>query len=577
MSLHPVWHASYATGIPTEVEVPHRLLGQELEATANRYPGNIALHLVLKYLPLGLTIQSKMTYRELDLAANRFARALRNLGIKPGERVGIMLPNTPAYVVAFFGISKAGCVIVNANPIFTASELSHLFADSNAKAVVCMSGGLEKVQSFRAETEIEHIVISDINDSIGGLFGKLAAKPLRQLGHIADVIYGDGVYSFDMLVRQETGAPMESDAAPDDMANLQYTSGTTGLPKAAVLSHNNILTNVSMCRAWMAEVKPGEEVTLGALPYFHVFGLVVGVLLSVRLGGRLIITPNPRDTEQNLKLIDKEKPTIFPGVPAMYNAIVNHENVEQYNVQSIRYCISGGAPLPLEVQERFERLSGGLLVEGYGLTETTAAAVANPLGGATKPGTIGIPMPSTEIRIVSLGKEDQEAAGIAAGEDVPPGTRGELLVRGPHLMLEYWRQPEETKATLDPEGWLHTGDIVTIDEEGYLTLVDRKKDLIIVGGFNVVPREVEEVLYKHEMILEAAVAGLPDAHSGEKVKAYIVTQPGKTLTADQVQEHCRQELTAYKVPKEVAFLEELPKTLVGKILRRALVEADMQS
>lgn len=572
MSLHPVWHASYAAGIPTEVEVPHRLLGQELEATANRYPGNIALHLVLKYLPLGLTIQSKMTYRELDLAANRFARALRNLGIKPGERVGIMLPNTPAYVVAFFGISKAGCVIVNANPIFTASELSHLFADSNAKAVVCMSGGLEKVQSFQAETEIEHIIISDINDSIGGLFGKLAARPLRELGHIADVIYGDGVYSFDLLVRQETGAPMESDAAPDDMAILQYTSGTTGLPKAAVLSHNNILTNVSMCRAWMAEVKPGEEVTLGALPYFHVFGLVVGVLLSVRLGGRLVITPNPRDTEQNLKLIDKEKPTIFPGVPAMYNAIVNHENVEQYNVQSIRYCISGGAPLPLEVQERFERLSGGLLVEGYGLTETTAAAVANPLGGMTKPGTIGIPMPSTEIRIVSLGEDD-----MAAGEDVPSGTRGELLVRGPHLMLEYWRQPEETKATLDPEGWLHTGDIVTIDEAGYLTLVDRKKDLIIVGGFNVVPREVEEVLYKHEMILEAAVAGLPDAHSGEKVKAYIVTQPGKTLTADQVREHCRQELTAYKVPKEVAFLEELPKTLVGKILRRALVEADMQS
>ena len=572
MSMHPVWHASYVEGIPTEVDVPNRLLGQELEGTANRYPGNTALHLVLKYLPLGLTIQSKMTYRELDLATNRFARALRNLGIQPGDRVGIMLPNTPAYAIAFFGISKAGCVVVNANPIFTASELQHLFTDSNTKAVVCMSGGLEKVRSFQAKTEIEHIIISDINDSIGGIFGKLAAKPLRQLGHIADVTYGNGVYSFDMLVRQETGAPIENEAKPDDMAVLQYTSGTTGLPKAAVLSHNNILTNVSMCQAWMAEVSPGDEVILGALPYFHVFGLVVGVLLNVRLGGRLVITPNPRDTEQNLSLMDREKPTIFPGVPAMYNAIVNHENVEKYDVQSIRYCISGGAPLPLEVQERFARLSGGLLVEGYGMTETTAASVANPLGGVVKNGTIGIPMPSTEVRIVSLGED-----GMEAGEDVAPGVRGELLVRGPHLMLGYWRQPEETAATLDSEGWLHTGDIAVSDEEGYLTLVDRKKDLIIVSGFNVVPREVEEVLYKHEAVLEAAVAGLPDAHSGEIVKAYVVTQPGKTLTAEQVVEHCRRELTAYKVPKEVAFLEELPKTLVGKILRRALVEADMQA
>ena len=572
MTMSPVWHKSYVEGVPTQVDVPNLLLGQELEGTANQFPGNTALHLVLKYLPLGIAIQSQMTYRELDLATNRFARALRSLGVKPGDRVGIMLPNTPAYVIAFFGISKAGCVVVNANPIFTASELSHLFADSNAKVVVCMSGGLEKVKSFQSETEIEHIIISDINDSIGGIFGKLAAKSLKQLGHIADVTYGNGVYSFDMLVRQETAAPIENDAKPDDMAILQYTSGTTGLPKAAVLSHNNILTNVSMCREWMTEVTPGKEVILGALPYFHVFGLVVGVLLNVRLGGRLVITPNPRDTEQNLKLMDKEKPTIFPGVPAMYNAIVNHEDVEKYDVQSIRYCLSGGAPLPLEVQERFASISGGLLVEGYGMTECTAAAVANPLGGVVKNGTIGTPMPSTEIRIVSLGEDDTEV-----GEDVVTGVRGELLLRGPHVMREYWRNPEETAATLDSEGWLHTGDIAVADEDGYLTLVDRKKDLIIVSGFNVVPREVEEVLYKHDSVLEAAVAGLPDAHSGEIVKAYVVAKPGKTLTAEQVLEHCRQELAPYKVPKEVAFKEELPKTLVGKILRRALVEADMQS
>lgn len=565
----PVWLSSYVEGCPTEVDVPDRLLGQELEGTANRFPGHTALHLVLKYLPLGIAIQSKTTYRELDLASNRFARALRKLGLKPGDRVGIMLPNTPAYVMAFFGISKAGCIVVNANPIYTAEELKHQFADSGAKAVVCMSGGLQKVKSFQDQTDIEHIVISDINDSIGGLFGKLAAKPLRALGHIADVVYGNGVYSFDLLVQQETGAPVENDASPDDPAVLQYTSGTTGKPKAAVLTHNNLMVNVSMCNAWMAEVNPGEEVIMGALPYFHVFGLVVGVLLNVRLGGRLVITPNPRDTEQNLKLIDKERPSIFPGVPAMYNALVNAEDVQKHDVRSIRYCISGGAPLPLEVQETFSRLTGGMLVEGYGMTECTAAAVAGPLGGKVKNGTIGLPMPSVDVRIISLGEE-----GLEEGDEVPTGSRGELLLRGPHVMKEYWQQPEETAEDLDEHGWLHTGDIAVMDEEGYITLVDRKKELIIVGGFNVVPREVEEVLYQHDAVFEAAVAGVPDPQSGEIVKAYVVTKPGASLTEEQVLEHCRQSLTPYKVPKKVEFKDELPKTLVGKILRRALVEAE---
>lgn len=572
MSLSPVWRQSYEEGAPHSVEPANRLLGDDLSATADRFPNHTALHLVLKYLPLGITIQSKKTYRDWDLDSNRLAHALKGLGLQAGDRVAVMLPNTPQYAVALFGISKAGCIVVNANPIYTAAELQHQFKDSNAKAVICMSGGLEKVRSIQRETELEHIIITDINDSISGLFHKLSSKPLRALGHIADVTYGDGVYSLAQLMAQERAAALQSEARPDDPALFQYTGGTTGLPKAAVLSHNSLLTNVSMSRAWMTQAREGEEVILGAIPFFHIFGLSIAVLLNVRLGGRLVITPNPRDTEQNLRLIQAERASIFPGVPAMYNAIINHENVEQYDVRSVRYCIAGGAPLPREVQETFNRITGGSLVEGYGLTECSPVVAANPLQGQVKNGTVGTPFPSTEIRIVGL---EAEADGSFA--DVEPGAEGELCVKGPQLMLEYWKQPEETAATIDADGWLHTGDIATIDDEGYITLVDRKKDLIIVSGFNVVPREVEEALYAHEAILEAAVAGLPDPQRGEIVKAYVVLKPGQTLTADEVKEYCKQTLAPYKIPREVAFMDELPKTLVGKILRRLLVEEDLKN
>ncbi len=572
MSIEPIWVKSYEKGVPVSVETVNHLLSDDLAATANRFPGRTALHLILKYLPLGLAIQSKMTFRELDLASNRLAHVLQGLGLQAGDRVAIMLPNIPQQVISLFGISKAGCVVVNTNPIYTAPELQHQFKDSDTKAVICMSGGVSTIRSIQNETGIEHIIVADINDSLPGLPKKLAAKSLRQLGHITDVVYGDGLYNWDALMNGQSAAALTSSASPDDPAILQYTGGTTGLPKAAVLTHRSLLTNVSMTRAWIPNITEGMEVMLGALPFFHVFGMSIEVFLSIRIGARLVITPNPRDTEHNLKLVQNEKITIFPGVPAMYNAIINHEDVQKYNMRSVQICISGGAPLPLAVQEAFNQITGGQLVEGYGLTECSPVVAANPINGQVKNGTIGVPFPGTEIRIVSL-----EADENGQYTDVEPGEEGELCVRGPHTMKEYWNRPEETAETLDEDGWLHTGDIVTIDDEGYLTIVDRKKDLIIVSGFNVVPREVEEVLYQHDAILEAAVAGLPDPQRGEIVKAYIVTKPGQSLTEEEIKEHCSQSLAPYKVPREFAFKDELPKTLVGKILRRALVEEDMQN
>ncbi len=572
MSIEPIWIKSYEEGVPVSVETVQHLLGDELTATADRFPGHTALHLILRYLPLGMAIQSKLTFRELDLACNRLAHVLQDLGLQPQDRVAIMLPNIPQQVIALFGISRAGCVIVNTNPIYTAPELKHQFRDSNTKAVICMSGGVSTIRSIQDATEIEHIIVTDINDSLPGLGKRLAASSLRKLGHIADVVYGDGVYSWDALMSRQSAAALAPVAAPEDLAVLQYTGGTTGLPKAAVLTHQSLLTNVSMTRGWIPSIVDGQEVMLGALPFFHIFGMSIGVLLSTRIGARLVITPNPRDTEHNLKLVQNEKITIFPGVPAIYNAIINHERVQQYNMRSIQICISGGAPLPLSVQEAFNHITGGNLVEGYGLTECSPVVAANPIKGHVKNGTIGVPFPSTEIRIVAL-----EADENGQYADVVPGAEGELCVRGPHTMREYWNRPEETADTLNVDGWLHTGDIVTMDEDGYLTIVDRKKDIIIVSGFNVVPREVEEVLYQHDAILEAAVAGLPDPQQGELVKAYIVTKPGQSVTEEELKEHCAQSLAPYKIPRVFAFRDELPKTLVGKILRRILVEEDLKN
>jgi long-chain acyl-CoA synthetase len=355
--------------------------------------------------------------------------------------------------------------------------------------------------------------------------------------------------------------------SPDDVALFQYTGGTTGLPKAAMLTHRNLISNVTMVDAWVKDGKPGAETIMAAIPFFHVYGMTTALLYGVLLGARIVTVPNPRPISTVMEIIAKERCTIFPGVPAMYIGIINHKDVASYDLKSIKVCVSGSAPLPLQVQEKFEQITGGRLVEGYGLSETSPLTHGNPVRGKRKVGSIGVPFPDTDAKIIDL----------ETGASLPfdGASQGELCVRGPQVMKGYWNRPEETLATIDADGWLHTGDICTVDAEGYFFVVDRKKDMINASGFKVLPREVEEVLFMHPKVMEAVVAGIPHPERGDDtVKAYIVPKPGEPPTVEEIRAFCKLHLAAYKVPREVEFRDELPKTAVGKVLRRILVEEE---
>ena len=357
--------------------------------------------------------------------------------------------------------------------------------------------------------------------------------------------------------------------AAKDTAVFQFTGGTSGLPKAAELTHRNLVANIAQINAWVPSLKPGDEKFLLALPAFHVYGMTVGMLTCLKLGGELVLVPDPRNTLHILEIIAREKITLYPGVPAMYIAIINHPKVADYDLHSIRVCLSGGAPLPAEVAQKFEEVTGGKLVEGYGMSESSPLTAGNPVFGQTKTGSVGMPFPSTELALIALEPDEH---GEARFLDV--GQAGELVVRGPQVMKGYYNNPEETANAIDADGWLHTGDIATMDADGYFFIVDRKKDLIIASGYNIVPREVEEVLFMHPKVMEAAVVGVPDAKRGETVKAFVVLKEGQSATVEEIRDFCKERLAPYKVPSLVEFRSELPKTQIGKVLRRVLMEEE---
>ena len=502
-------------------------------------------------------------------SADRFAFALRKIGLQQGDRIAIMLPNIPQQVIAFFGSLKAGCVVVNTNPTYTPRELGHLLEDSGASAIVVLSGFYERVAQVKDSTGLKHVIVADLPDPLGFPFNRLVEKKVRKAGMMVDVPDGPGTWSFDNLIKTSAPNPPSVDVSPDDVVLFQYTGGTTGSPKAAMLTHRNVMCNVQQIEAWYRDLEYGGEKVLGAIPFFHVYGMTVAMLFSIYSGAELIVTPDPRQTDLVLEILQREKVTMYPGIPTMYTAIINHPKVDEADLSSIRACLSGGMSLPVEIQRRFEQITGGKLVEGYGLTETSPVACANPINGMRKEGSIGFPVPSTEAAIVGL--EPNEDGKY---EHVPAGEEGELIIRGPQVMKGYWKRPEETAASITEEGWFHTGDIARMDEDGCLYIVDRKKDLIISSGYNVVPREVEEVLYMHEKVQEAVVAGVPDAVRGETVKAYIVLKEGQNSTQGEISDFCREHLAPYKVPRLVEFRDELPKSQVGKILRRVLVEEE---
>ncbi|HHY56314.1 MAG TPA: long-chain fatty acid--CoA ligase [Chloroflexi bacterium] len=567
MSSTNPWLSSYEQGVPATVEIPTMTLQQFLVNAARKYPSKTAVRMVLRYLPLGLAVQAKLTYRELDELSDRFAAALAAQGIKKGARVSIMLPNCPQQVVFYFGVLKAGGIVVNTNPTYPPHELEPLMKASGAEAIITLSGLYDRVKQIQPNTDLKTIILTDMSDHVTGLFRKTVNKQLEAKGLYKPAVSGPGVfYAKDLIGRYPAKPPAVQFDPATDTAVFQFTGGTTGLPKAAELTHRNLVANTTQMNAWFTAVSPGNEKVLLALPAFHVYGMTVGMLFCIAIGGELVVVPDPRDTSHILEILAKEHITLYPGVPAMYIAIINHPRVTEYNLRSIKACLSGGSALPVEVAQKFDEITGGNLVEGFGMSECSPVATANPIMGRVKYGSIGLPIPSTEVAIVSLeADESGHYRFLGVGEE------GELVVRGPQVMKGYFNNPEETAKTIDADGWLHTGDIARMDAEGYFYIVDRKKDLIIASGFNIVPREVEEVLFMHPKVMEAAVAGVPDPKRGETVKAYVVLKPGQTATVEEIRDFCKENLAPYKVPTLVEFRTELPKTQVGKVLRRQLV------
>lgn len=563
------WLRHYEEKVPHTLKYPPIPLHQMLDESAGRFPDQTAVKMVLRYLPLGLTVGASLTYAELLDKVNRLAAALHDLGVRKGDRVAVQLPNSPHTLIAFYAALKLGAIVVNTNPIYTPREMKHQFTDSGAETLIILNSFYPKLQEIRADTSIKRVIICHINDFTGFPFDRLVKSAQEKEGQWVDAPEGNGVVHLITLLRQYQPTPPQVAVEPDDVALFQYTGGTTGVPKAAMLSHRNLVANVIQCAHWLSDVEPGREVFMGAIPFFHVFGMTVAMALSVYTGGKLIVVPNPRPIDHVMDVIQREHCTVFPGVPAMYIGIINHPEVSRYDLRSVKVCISGAAPLPMEVQEKFGEITGGRLVEGYGLTEAAPVTHCNPIYGLRKAGSIGIPFPDVEAKLVSL--EPNEEGKF---EEVPVGQEGELAVRGPQVMVGYWNKPEETAAAKDAEGWLYTGDIARMDEDGYFYIVDRKKDLIIASGYNIVPREVEEVLFMHPAVQEAVVAGVPHPRRGETVKAYVVLKEGQSATAEEIIEFCRKNLAPYKVPTEVEFRSELPKSLVGKFLRRILVEEE---
>lgn len=564
------WFSHYEPHVPHSLTYPEIPLHRFLEDAARRYPDNIATRLVLKQLLGGrVSVGGTLTYRRLNRYADRFATALAGLGVRKGDRVAIMLPNTPQFIIAFYGALKAGATVVNVNPTYTAHELARQLADAGAQTIVTLNLFLGRVQEARPQTELRNIVVTHIFDLLPRPSRLLVARAQRKEPAWVDVKEQDGIRLLEPLLALAGAQPPQVDITPDDVALFQYTGGTTGLPKAAMLTHRNLVANTLQVVAWMPSVTPGREKMMAAIPFFHVYGMTVAMNFSVYLGCEMVIVPNPRPIENVMRIIARERATIYPGAPAMYNGIINHPDAANTDLRSIRCCISGSAVLPIEVQQKFESMTGGKLVEGYGLTEASPVTHANPVFGTRRAGSIGLPLPDVEAMILSA----------ETGMPVPLGSdeTGELAVRGPNVMRGYWNRPEETAACIDTDGWLHTGDIARMDEDGYFYIVDRKKDMINASGYKVLPREVEEVLYAHPAVFEAAVAGVPDTFRGETVKAFVVCKPGAAVTADELTAFCKQRLAPYKVPRLVEFRPELPKTLVGKVLRRVLVEEHVRA
>ncbi|MEE1132653.1 MAG: long-chain-fatty-acid--CoA ligase [Caryophanon sp.] len=549
------WLKWYPEEIPAEVTIPDAPLHHYLTEAYTNVPNNIAVHFMGK----------ELTYAEVYTSAQKFANYLMTLGLEKGDRVAIMLPNCPQAVIAYYGTLYAGGVVVQTNPLYTERELAYQMKDAGVKIILGMDILYPRITKVLAQTDIEHVIVAAIKDYLP--FPKNLVYPImqkKQYGFAVNVEHRGTNHLFTEIMKTASDTPPNVAVASEDLALLQYTGGTTGYPKGVMLTHRNLIANTEMCAAWMYKAEYGKESILGILPFFHVYGMTTVLILAVKMGSKMILLPK-FDLDIALKTIDRQEPTLFPGAPTMYIGLISHPLIKKYNLSSIKACLSGSSALPVEVQERFEELTGGKLVEGYGLTETSPVTHANLIWGERIHGSVGLPWPNTDSAVFAAGST----------KPLPAGEIGEIAVKGPQVMQGYWNRPDETEMTFK-DGWFLTGDLGYMDEKGFFYVVDRKKDMIIAGGFNVYPREVEEVLYEHPAIQECVVVGIPDPYRGETVKAYIVLKEGYSATDDELNKYSRENLAAYKVPRTYEFRTELPKTAVGKILRRQLIEEEKE-
>ena len=549
--MEKIWLKSYPANMPAEIDITqYRSITHLLEESFSKFADRNAYVCMDKFL----------TYGELDKLSRQMGAWLQSKGLKPGARVAIMMPNVLQYPVAMAAVLRAGYVVVNVNPLYTPRELQHQLVDSGSEAIIVLENFATTVEQVIAHTQVKHVIVATMGDMLGTLKGAIVNLVVRKVKKLVPAFSLPGSVSYKKMLSEAAGMTLQPvKQGHDDIGFLQYTGGTTGVSKGAILLHRNIIANVLQNEAWLQFKQHKEQIVfVAALPLYHIYSLTISALMGMRMGGLTLLVPNPRDIPGFIKELAKYRVAVFPAVNTLYNALLNSPEFSKLDFSSYSVCNGGGMAVQKTVADKWLKVTGAPIIEGYGLSETSPVATANRVDIKEFTGTIGLPIPSTEVQIL-----DDD------GKPVPLGQPGEIAIRGPQVMAGYWNRADETAKTMTADGFFKTGDIGIMDERGYTRIVDRKKDMIIVSGFNVYPNEVEGVVAAHPGVLEVACIGVPDQNSGEAVKLFVVRKD-PNLTAEQLLEHCKHELTAYKKPKYIEFRDELPKTNVGKILRRQL-------
>jgi long-chain acyl-CoA synthetase len=546
------WLKFYDPEVPAELAIPPLTIPDLLRHAVEKHPKHTAT----------VFMGARLNYSQLKQQVDKLAAALHDLGVRKGDRVAIMLPNCPQTIIAYYATLSLGAVTVLTNPLYVERELEYQWGNSEAKVVISLDIFWPRIEAIRPKLVVEHLILTGIQDYMPIAKKLLAPLELRRQGKWVDVSYADTVHAFKKLIDRQRLRVPPVDLSPTDLACLQYTGGTTGLPKGAMLSHCNLIASLTQIRTFLLyDHGDAQDIGLGIMPFFHVYGMNGLMNLGIHLAATLVLILQP-NIKAIVDAIVAERPTFFTGIPALFVALNSYHDIDKVDLTSIKAVFSGAAPLPIEVMEKFEARTGARIAEAYGMTEASSVTHVNPLKGQRKFGSIGVPIIGTDAKIVDTEDPTRE---------LPQGEVGELMVKGPQVMQGYWNAPDETAHTLI-DGWLRTGDVARMDEEGYFYIVDRKKDMILSAGYNVYPREVEEVLYQHPKVLEAAVIGLPDDMRGEKIAAYLVLKPDETATAAEIRAFCRERLAQYTQPRTIVFRDSLPKALTGKILRRQLRE-----